>query len=375
MAKEKTVYNYESNHFSWNGASISQYGHMGNYLVKEHGSKISNILDVKKGKGAYNSITTVKNKKIKRLIRQLKYKCAIEGELALVSEKDINGDLSLYLGKVFHFEDYGTDRIHYLKVAYKQISDKLDGYVITKEYMIDPRTPEFSKYVVKTEAFNTSTNQKVNLTKINELVGRQVFSVWKQLDTPYIPAAIFDWDENGNGVLHNMQEILLLERQLLREIPRDLNLSRKKVLYKTRLARKSAADLEIEMNEKGIVVFEDGNALFSSPIDLWAPQLAVKSITETIDWLMSYALKVTFAAKDSMSTGAQKGDKQISEINQAPQNILEDRLEAWSETMSSFLSMITNKNIEVEFNAMTTPDNLINGVVDSKKVVASEGDK
>lgn len=331
-----------------------QRGLLKRHLIIEAGSKISNKLKIISGKDTVESIED-----LNIVINQLKYKLVEHGLVALVKD-DKKGQL--YCAKVIEYDNFGTNKLQYLKIQKETVNTKEGDFIIELEYKIDPRTPKLTRYIVKTTATNFKTGDIISLEKLNKLLGRKFYSQWSVLKTAYIPSVVFKNSYDGVSDIEGLEEIFLLERQLLKEIPRDLDLSRKKILYKTRLARKTKGDLELEMTNDSIVVFEDGNAVFTSPIDLWAPGLIVKQITEAIDWLVNYTLKMKFAAKDSMATGAQKTDEQMSEINQSSQNYLEDKQEMWSIYMNKFINKCykSTDKVEVEFQLMTTINRLVN---------------
>lgn len=359
--KQKKAINKDINQKIFNGDNINnktyfKRGMLKRHLLVEAGSKFSNKLNVISGQEKVDGYTN-----LQETINLLKYKLPEYGEVALIENNKRKNEV--YIGKVMKSEDFGTGELQYLRVQAKELKHGGKTYTIEEEYMLDPRTKDLSSYVVKTTVLNNSDNQQISVQALNELLGRKFYNLWVVLDTPYIPAVIFRNSFDGESDIEGLEEVFLLERQLLREITRDLNLGRKKILYKTRLARKSKSDLEVEMNNDSIVVFEDGNAVFTSPIDLWAPQLVIETITRTIDWLVNYTLKMKFAAKDSMATGAQKTDEQVSELNQSAQNYLEDKKEMWSHYMTKFLNLSSGESeVEVEFQLMTTVDRLVNGV-------------
>lgn len=324
------------------------------HLIIEAGSKFSNNLKLIDGADP-NEIF----KNIPKIINDLKYKMVEFGKFAILINRKRKDQL--YLGKVISFENYGTDTLYYLKVEVKQFSIGEDSYTVEEEYMLDPREPEQNSFIVKTRIWSLSDKQYISIDKINKILGRRFYKTYEKIETSYIPAVVILNPFDGEADIEGLEEIFNLERQLLKEIERDLNLSRKKVLYKTRLARKTKGQLEVEMNNDSIVVFEDGNAVFTSPIDLWAPALTVESITRVIDWLVNYTLKMKFASKDTMSTGAQKTNEQVSEINQSAQNYLEDKKELYGYYLSRFFSMISGEEVKVELQLMTTINRLVNG--------------
>lgn len=338
-----------------NSKKYFKYGMLKRHLIIEAGSKFSNKLKYIKG----DEPAEINN--LIETINILKYELVEKGKVALIKSRAIKNNI--YIGEVVDSNDFGTGVLHYLKVKVKTIKHKGEEFLIEEEFKLDPRTEELTKYVVKTLVTNISVGTEISIAQFNKLLGREFYKPYEILTTGYIPATIFFNSYDGLSDMDGLEEIFLLERQLLKEIPRDMDLSRKKVLYKTRLAGKSKEDLEVEMTEDSIVVWNNGNAVFTSPIDLWSPALASKTITETIDWLVNYTLKMKFAAKDSMATGAQKTDEQISEINQAAQNYVEEKKQMWGHYMTEFLRLITNdKEVEVEFELMTTVDRLVNGV-------------
>lgn len=338
------------------GKKYFEKGLLRRHLIVEAGSKFSNKLNWISGEESGKKL-----RNLPKAINMLKYKLVEHGEYSLVQDHK-NKDM-LHACQVIKWDDFGTGELYYLYVRFKEYTINGEKFIVEKEYQLDPRTPDLKTFVVKTTAYNVGEGQYMSIDKLNKLLGRNFYTLWEVVDTPYIPAAVFQNSFDAESDIEGLEEVFLLERQLLKEIPRDLDLSRKKVLYKTRLARKGKTELEIEMNNESIVVFEDGNAVYTSPIDLWSPALAIETITRTIDWLTNYVLKMKFAAKDSMATGAQKTDEQVSEINQSAQNYLEDKKELLSWTMTDFLRMILgDEEIEVEFQLMTTVDRLINGV-------------
>lgn len=356
------------------GKTISDKTYFANGMLKRHllieaGSKVSNKLDIISGEEKIKSITN-----LQEAINVLKYKLPEFGEYALIQNHKNKNEL--YAAEIIDSDDFGTGKLYYLKIKHRETTIKSRKFSIEKEYMLNPRTPNLNKFIVKTSAYDISSGNIISIKQLNKLLGREFYTSHEVLDTPFIPATIFKNSYDGESDINGLEEVFLLERQLLKEIQRDLNLSRKKVLYKTRLARKSKQDLEVEMTKDSIVVFEDGNAVFTSPIDLWAPALAIETITRTIDWLVNYTLKMKFAAKDSMATGAQKTDEQVSEINQAAQNYLEEKKEMLSLYMNKFLrKILKDESIEVEFQLMTTIDRLVNGVEDPKNPPKPKGDE
>lgn len=337
-----------------------RHGMLKRHLIMEAGSKVSNKLNIISGEEKVKKITN-----LQKTINVLKYKLPEYGECALV-QNHIRPNES-FAAEVIEWDDFGTGILYYLKIKQQEISKNSKSYSIEKEYKLDPRFPDLNKFVVKTIAYDVTSGDEIGIEQLNKILGRRFYTKFEVLKTPYIPAEVFLNTYDGESDIYGLEEIFLLERQLLKELQRDLDLSRKKILYKTRLARKSKGTLEVEMNNDSIIVFEDGNAVFTSPIDLWAPALALETITKTIDWLVNYTLKMKFAAKDSMATGAQKTDEQVSELNQAAQNYLEEKKEMLSLYMNQFLrKVLKDKTIEVEFQLMTTIDRLVNGVEDPK---------
>lgn len=330
-----------------------RYGTLKRHLIIEEGSKFSNKVKFVSGEDL------VKLSNLTTTINTLKYKLPEQGLVALVRSRKYEDEL--YIGRVIKHDNFGTNKLHYLKIEVKTIKTKEGEVLIEEEFMLDPRSEETTSYIVKTIATFVNGNE-INISQLNKLLGIQFYQRYEILKTGFIPAEVFYNSFDGESDIEGLDEIFALERQLLKEIVRDLNLSRKKVLYKTRLANKSAETLELEMNNDSIVVFADGNAVFTSPIDLWSPALSIEAITRTIDWLINYTLKMKFAAKDTMSTGAQKTDEQVSEINQSAQNYLEDKKEMWSLYLTQFLNKIyETSKIEVEFELMTTINRVING--------------
>lgn len=344
-----------------------RHGMLKRHLIIESGSKISNKLKIVKGEDPNNNFIN-----LAETINILKYQLPEHGEVALMRHVESDKQDQVYTAKVLEAEDYGTGKLHYLKVLRKTQTVKGVDYNIEQEYSIDPRTPDKSAYVMRTNVYSADTKEMISIDAFNKLIGRKFYTMWTILETPYIPGIVFKNSYDGESDIHGLEEIFDLERQLLKEIQRDLDLSRKKILYKTRLSRKGKGELEIEMLNDSIVVFEDGNAVFTSPIDLWAPQLVIEQITKVIDWLVNYVLKMKFAAKDTMSTGAQKTDEQVSEINQSAQNYLEDKLEMYSLYMNKFLNIDKPKKeweTIVEFELMTTVERLVTGSNTQEKEV------
>lgn len=329
-------------------------GNLKRHLIIESGSKFSNKLKVKNGQDELNKISN-----LVETFNELKYKIVEHGTYALC--KDVKYG-HIYTGEVVRFEKFAGNKLYYARIKVREVKCKEGQFLIEEEYLLDPRDKKgTSKYWKKTIATDLSTDSQVDITKINKYLGREFYSKWQKMPDGHIPIEIFFNSYDGKSEIEGLDEIFNLERQLLKEIVRDLNLSRKKVLYKTRLARKEGSELELEMNTKSLVVFEDGNAVFTSPIDLWSPALNVEAITRCIDWLVNYTLKMKFAAKDTLSTGAQKTDEQISEINQAAQNYTEDKKELWTISLNNFLQKNYSKNIDVEIQLMTTINRLVNG--------------
>lgn len=331
-----------------------KYGNLKRHLIIESGSKFSNKLKVKNGQDELNKISN-----LVETFNELKYKIVEHGTYALC--KDLKHG-HLYTGEVVRFEKYAGNKLYYARIKIREIKCKEGQFLIEEEYKLDPKDKKgASRYLKKTIATNLSTESEVDITKINKYLGREFYLKEEPIPSGHIPIEIFFNSYDGKSEIEGLDEIFNLERQLLKEIVRDLNLSRKKVLYKTRLARKEGPELEVEMNTKSLVVFEDGNAVFTSPIDLWSPALNIEAITRCIDWLVNYTLKMKFAAKDTLSTGAQKTDEQISEINQAAQNYTEDKKELWTISLNNFLQKNYSKNIDVEIQLMTTINRLVNG--------------
>lgn len=329
-------------------------GQLKRHLIVEAGSKFSNQLKVESGQEVIDRI-----KNLPKVLRDLKYKLVEYGKVALIKHPDKD---TFYIGKVKEYEDYGEEKLYQLKVETKTVKVGDEDYAVYEEYQLNPANDDLNSFIVKTEIIKTSNQENISVKKFNKLLGRKFYEEFKLLKTPYIPATVFLNSYDGKSDIDGLDQIFSLERQLLKEIVRDLNLSRKKILYKSKLAAgKSKGDLEVEMTKDNIVVFEDGNALFMSPIDLWNPALALDAITKTIDWLVQYTLKMKFATKDTMATGAQKNDNQLSEINQSAQNYLEDKKEAWSETLTSFINLVYSAEVKVEFQLMTTINRIING--------------
>lgn len=329
-------------------------GQLKRHLIVEAGSKFSNQLKVESGQEVIDRI-----KNLPKVLRDLKYKLVEYGKVALIKHPDKD---AFYIGKVKEYEDYGEEKLYQLKVETKTVKVGDEDYAVYEEYQLNPANDDLNSFIVKTEIIKTSNQENISVKKFNKLLGRKFYEEFKLLKTPYIPATVFLNSYDGKSDIDGLDQIFSLERQLLKEIVRDLNLSRKKILYKSKLAAgKSKGDLEVEMTKDNIVVFEDGNALFMSPIDLWNPALALDAITKTIDWLVQYTLKMKFATKDTMATGAQKNDNQLSEINQSAQNYLEDKKEAWSETLTSFINLVYSTEVKVEFQLMTTINRIING--------------
>lgn len=334
---------------------MMKHGLLKRHLIIEAGSKFRNKLKLIKGEDPTENYIN-----LTKTINVLKYSLPEHGEVALI-KKDND---SIYIGQIIKADDFQTGTLQYLLVRTQKISHKGIDYHIEEEFTVDPRTPEKRRYVMRTRVFDVSLDNFIGIDKFNKILGREFFRTWKKVETPYIPATVFKNSFDGESDIEGLDELFELERQLLKEIVRDINLSRKKILYKTRLARKGKRELEIEMNEDSIVVFEDGNAIFTSPIDLWSPPLIIETITKTIDWLTNYVLKMKFAAKDTMSTGAQKTDEQVSEINQSAQNFLEDKVEMWSISMNEFLNLGKERkdwDTIVEFQLMSTINRLVKG--------------
>lgn len=329
-------------------------GELKRHLIIEAGSKFSNRLKIEKGQEVIDKIEN-----LSEVIRDLKYKLVEFGKVALLKEPNEN---SFYIGIIKEYEDYGKDKLYQLKVHTKTMKVGEDEYAIYEEYQLDPDNEDLNSFIVKTEIIRTTNQENIPIEKFNKLLGRKFYEQQRKLETPYIPAKVFKNSFDGKSDIDGLDEIFSLERQLLKEIVRDLDLSRKKILYKTKLsAGKTKEKLEVQMTKDNIVVFEDGNALFMSPIDLWNPSLAIEAITKTIDWLVQYTLKMKFATKDTMATGAQKNENQLSEINQSAQNYLEDKKEAWSDALTSFINLVYSTKVKVEFQLMTTINRIING--------------
>ena len=340
-------------------------GLLEDHLIKQAGSKFKNKISLEGFVKKEQQEELIEE--MKPIIRSFKYEIVKNGVEAIM----FNAAKKMYsVGKVIDYNKYGTNDLYYLKVVIGKIIHQKDTFSICEEYKLNETNgSDITKFVIITSAYNVATGDNVDIKKINKIIGRDVYSTKPVvLNTPYIPAEVFLNDWEGKSDTDSLEQIFDLERQMLMEIKRDIDLGRKKILYKTRLARKTKGILEIEMNNDSIVVFEDGNAVFTSPIDLWAPQLIIKSITETIDWLKQYVLKMKFAAKDVLMTGAQKTDSQSSDMNEDSHNYNQDKAESWSITLSKlFRKIYSNKKIKAKIEISESTQNRIqNGSKDGK---------
>lgn len=268
----------------------------------------------------------------KLILRQLYRKNPEWGKVFLANVK--TNKTRVYLARVIGDPEYDGANLK----AVEYTTDSFNTQATKQQYQLHIREEIVGGARVKTyKAYNLTSRSYIDIATLNKYLGT------KYPDQPiiepydYISGEVILNNADGTSDIADLEFIASQVEKFFAEIPEDSDVTNPKIIYKKRLNPKTEPEeLMAQIKDGRIIVFNDNNAIYNSPIDIWNPAGRSEAYMKILDFLFSYGSMLANGFRETDTNATNKHGLEMLARNISANNYVEEKCDILSICFASF---------------------------------------